>query len=454
MDEARGRLDESDPLAGATLADALHLTRQQGTSGQMRSAGNQVERNQLGQAGSAQEQIRKDLGEMLDILANRREQELGRLLKKIRQAEQELADLREQHAGLRKKRAPAAGAEAGAAQTESQQRQLERLARQERQLQEQIARLGRTLERLQAERAGRSASTAAAKVGRQAAAGEKGDQAGADKESNLADLDLEQAQEQLAQKRKEVEADLARAQMARLQDALKSLHERQQQALTETSRLEALRGQDREFSRAQASSLHSLSREQQALEAETRAQAEKLAGAQVFHLALTGAARDMARALGHLDRGDTGDAAQQAQQDALTRLSALLEAMKPASPAGPPKKSGGEGGEGKQGAGTDGVKLLSELKLLKLMQEDLNRRFERLSDIVDDAGRAARLTELSQEQGRLAEAAFALSKPLEQNPEDDPDQLPKLQKAAPAGPESRDGSQPQVDKLLPDEEAE
>ncbi len=110
MDEARGRLEESDPLAGATLADALHLTRQQGTSGQMRSAGDQVERNQLGQAGRAQEQARKDLGEMLDILANRREHELGRLLKKLRQAEQELADLRQQHEGLRKKRAEAAGA--------------------------------------------------------------------------------------------------------------------------------------------------------------------------------------------------------------------------------------------------------------------------------------------------------------------------------------------------------
>ena len=81
MDEARSRLDETDPLAGATLADALHLTREQGTGGQMRSAGDQVERNQLGQAGRAQEKARKDLAEMLDILANRREHELGRPLK-------------------------------------------------------------------------------------------------------------------------------------------------------------------------------------------------------------------------------------------------------------------------------------------------------------------------------------------------------------------------------------
>ena len=296
MDEARGRLEDTDPLAGATLADALHLTRQQGTSGQMRAAGDQVERNQLGQAGRTQEQARKDLGEMLDILANRREHELGRLLKKLRDAEQDLAALREQREGLRKKRAEAAAAEASGGKSEAQKRQLERLARQERELQQQIERLARKLERLQAERAARSTQSAAAKLGRSSGAGEKGDGDRAEQQARQADLDLEQAQEQLAQRRKEVEADLARAQMARLQDALKSLHERQQQVLAETGRLEDLRSAKGQRSRAETSSVRSLSREQKALETETRSQGEKLAAAQVFELALATAARDMARA--------------------------------------------------------------------------------------------------------------------------------------------------------------
>ncbi len=451
MDEARGRLDETDPLAGATLTDALHLTREQGTSGQMRSAGDQVERNQLGQAARAQEKARKDLAEMLDILANRREHELGRLLKKLRQAEQELAELRKQHEGLRKKRAEAAAAaaEAGGAKTEAQKRQLERLARQQRELQEQIARLSRKLERLQAERAGRSAGSAAAKLSREAGAGEKGDEAGAEKQSNLADLDLEQAQEQLAQRRKEVEADLARAQLARLQDALKSLHERQQQALAETGRLEDLRSADGELSRAQSSSVHSLAREQKALESETRSQAEKLAAAEVFQLALASAARDMARAVESLERGETGAATQQAEQDALARLAALLEALKPSNQAGPPKKSGGDGGQGKQGGNSDAIKLLSELKLLKLMQEDLNRRFQQLPNVEDDAQRTQRQTELGEEQGRLAEVAFKLSKPLEGNPEDDPDKLPDLRTPKNDDPQAPGEPQSLDDKLLP-----
>ncbi len=189
-----------------------------------------------------------------------------------------------------------------------------------------------------------------------------------------------------------------------------------------------------ELSRPQSSSVHSLSREQKALEAETRAQAEKLAAAEVFQLALSSAARDMARAAAQLDRGETGMLAQQAQQDALARLAALLEALKPSNQAGSPKKQGGEGGEGKQGGNTDAIKLISELKLLKLMQEDLNRRFQQLPDVADEAQRHARQAELSQDQGRLADVAFKLSKPLEGNPEDDPDKLPDLRKTERATP--------------------
>ena len=297
MDEARGRLDESDPLAGATLTDALHLTREQGTSGKMRSAGNQVERNQLGQAGRAQEQARKDLGEMLDILANRREHELGRLLKKLRQAEQGLAELHRQHEGLRKKRAELAASEAGGAKgekTEAQKRQLERLARQQRELQEQIARLSRKLERLQAERAGRQVlpGSAAAKLGREGGGWGKGRRGRAPRSSRTWPIwTWNRPKSSWPSGRKAVEADLARAQLARLQDAIKSLHERQQQARAETGRLEDLRADSRELSRAQSTSVHSLAREQKALEAETRAQAEKLAAAEVFQLALDQPAR-------------------------------------------------------------------------------------------------------------------------------------------------------------------
>jgi hypothetical protein len=136
----------------------------------------------------------------------------------------------------------------------------------------------------------------------------------------------------------------------------------------------------------------------------------------------------MGRAVVQLARSDTGAVAQRAEQDALARLAALIEALKPSDQAAPPKKPEGGGGEGKQGAGSDAIKMLSELKLLKLMQEDVNRRFLDLREIADGDQHAERLAELSEEQGRLAEVALKMSEPLEGNPEDDPDKLPDLRK--------------------------
>ena len=48
-------------------------------------------------------QVRKRLDELLDILSNRREHELSRLVKKLREAETDLEQLRKRHRGLRKK---------------------------------------------------------------------------------------------------------------------------------------------------------------------------------------------------------------------------------------------------------------------------------------------------------------------------------------------------------------
>ena len=61
----------------------------------------------MGQAVERQEKVGRELDELLDILSNRRETELGRLVKKLREAEAELSDLRKQQAGLKKKIADA-----------------------------------------------------------------------------------------------------------------------------------------------------------------------------------------------------------------------------------------------------------------------------------------------------------------------------------------------------------
>jgi hypothetical protein len=88
------------------------------------------------------------------------------------------------------------------------------------------------------------------------------------------------------------------------------------------------------------------------------------------------------------------------------------------------QQGGGEGG-GKSGARQDGNQVLTQLKLLKILQEDLNSRYRTIAES-DDTSAAPQLTEIAEEQGKLAELALKLSQPPEDKPEDNPDDLPDV----------------------------
>ncbi len=343
---------QSDPIAAATVADGLHHAQRRAIAGQMRRAGEQLERNQLGQAAEGQSAIAKDLDDLMSILANRREQELGRLVKELREAERELTAMREKQTGLRK-RIRDLEAKAKNEPTAEQKRELERLAREQKALQEEASRLARRLERLQAEAAGRSMAGAAGKMNRAGESGSRGDAGAAAEQAEKAERDLEEAQQQLAERRRQAEEDLAREQLARLQDGLKSLHERQKKLIEETARLENLRAAAGRFSRSQLSTVNDLARQQKSLETETSLLAEKLSLAEVINLALAGAAQKMARAAELLVHHETGAGAQEAQEAARLRFEQLLTAFQQTPKQGEGQQGGGAG-QGGGGGGSQG----------------------------------------------------------------------------------------------------
>ena len=69
MEQADGELRQSDPAAAKTLAAALGQIRRRATSQRMRTAGEQIQQNQIGQAAAEQKQIGQDLQEILDLPA-------------------------------------------------------------------------------------------------------------------------------------------------------------------------------------------------------------------------------------------------------------------------------------------------------------------------------------------------------------------------------------------------
>jgi hypothetical protein len=450
MAEMGASLEQTDPLAAAAINDGLHHARQQAISGQMRQTSDRLAQNQLSQAAAQQAKIAKDLDEMMGILSNRREQELARLVEQLRAAEREMAQLRAQQQGLRKQMSELAKQPDSA----EKKQQLQRLARQQKQVQDEAARLARRLERLQAEAAGRSTADASGKMEQSGQAGEQGDAGEAEQQAAGAEKDLEDAQQQLAERRQQAEADLAREQLAKLQDALKGLHGRQEKLNGETERLEKLHAAAGKFTRAQAATVHDVARQQKLLQTETALLAEKLALAEVIHMALDGAAKQMARASLLLERERTGGPTQTAQEAARTRLAQLLAALDDKSKKPPQEGEQGEGGAGGANSGTreDGSQVLAQLKLLKLLQEDLNTRFKNATANDQPAdGKGSELAEIASEQGKLAELTLKLSQPADAKPEDDPESLPDVRQE---GLEPAPELEPNLQELLEDVEKE
>src|SRR5208282_2829546 len=139
--------------------------------------------------------------------------------------------------------------------------------------------------------------------------------------------------------------------------------------------------------------------------------------ADIFRVGLAVAVDEMGRASALLERRQTGTTTQEAEQFAIDRLKLLLAALEPEKPGGAGDKRGpdNQGADKWNGEPPAGVLPLAQLKLLKLLQEDLNLRTQQLNS-AEAAGKASeelrqQYARLLEEQGRLAELAFQLLRP-------------------------------------------
>jgi hypothetical protein len=210
-------------------------------------------------------------------------------------------------------------------------------------------------------------------------------------------------------------------QLARLENAVKFLHERQENIRNETRQMEQLRQSQGQFTRVQLAAILDLARLQRSLQIDAMHLGDQLAEASAaFALALDIAGRDMEQAAGFLDRHLTAAETQQAQQNAMRRLDLLLDALKPEPPENQPNPPANAENKApananqvpKQGQSTVN---LSELKLLKILQEDINRRTVALAETVGPDSKPndqqrKEYEQLAEEQARLAELILKMMK--------------------------------------------
>jgi len=416
MEEAGSTLPQTDRAAAQIVADALEEARRLAVSAQVQSCGGQLQENQIGQALKGQKQIVQDLQEVLDILANRRQHELSRLVRKLHESEKELADLADRQARLGKQIAEAAQNP----EEPARKSQLQRLGRDQEQLQQAAGPMVRRFERLEADQVARLLQQAIDQMRQAAESAGQNDAQRSGQHAQTAAQTLAEARRRLAARRLQAQAELAMESLARLEDTVKHLHSQQKQVLDQTQGYEGLRDAAGQLTRAQAVGVKNLAAVQESLQADTARLGDDFAGAGAFRLALSGAAADMGRAGALLDQRQTGAATQQAEKDALARLELLVEAVKPEKPdAGSADTAEGPRDPRNKPAGA--VQTLAELKLLKLLQEQLNTRTQRWQQSVGKSPKPTpqqrdELAALREEQGRLADLVEQMIPPEEPSP--------------------------------------
>ncbi len=433
LGQAAADLESADPTASQTIHDALANARRDAVSGAMRSAGQGVAENQIGQAAELQERAVAAIDSLLNALTNRREQELTKLVDKLRKAEAELNQLRDAQTAIGEKLA--AAAQDG---EQASREALKQLSAEQRELMEAAHRQSRELERLQATDGAKSVDAAAESMQNAATNADANATQYAAEQAEQAKRDLEAAQRAVAEARQQAEQQMAEQTLQQLQESLRLLADRQQQVLTSTEQLETRRRETGAWSRAELTELRALSQSQQELSATTGTAAEGVAASPVFQHALQRAAESMRSASARLAEQDAGEVTQQAERRALGRIAQLRDALKqepspPNDKQNPAENSASPEGEPAESAAQPKeLQRLAELKMLKLLQVEvydstkgLEERLRRQGNLT--AEERLELEQLSAEQAGLADmlrqmqAASAESEPEDAVPPPEPE---------------------------------
>jgi hypothetical protein len=415
MTRLEERIARDEPLTAQLLKEAQNSLQQNNVSGQMADAAGDIRQNRMGEVARKHGQIERALRDLVDLLEDRREQELARLVKQLKEAEKELAGLREEQGLLRRQTEQANAAPDAKKRAE----ELARLQRRQRELQQKTEEFARRLSRMRAEQASRRSGRAAGRMGDAAQSLQRNQADVARQQQGEADDQLEQAQQELAQARQQAQDELAREQLAKIGDAIRQIHQRQLGVNEETVRLEKGRLEKGKWSRGELQSVSSLARVQRGLAEESKGLGEKLEGAKVFVMVIEYALTKMNEAHGLLNERQTGSKTQAAQAEAARQFARLIAALEPDPQQPGNQQPQGGAGQNQGGGSGDGIPTAAQIKLLKALQTDIHDRTVALIEAKRktgqwDADELKTFDELSRRQGQLADLIREMTEPARQ----------------------------------------
>lgn len=403
QDAAAGFQQEAATLRQAAKSGKESLQSKSGSpesqnQTRLDDAARAIRENRLGTAQENQQRSAEALRDMLARLEERREDELDRLQRKMRQTQEKLDDLADRQERLQKKVREAEKI----ADPQKRQQELERLAREQEKLRQEARDLAQELSRLQAGDAAKSLSRAAREMGDARQRLERGERA--DESQDGAVERIDQAQDQLEKSREQVEDELMREKIVKISKRIEAIRDRQKRAMDESRRLHDDAVAAKKWERDKVASLVSLRDNEESLADELeglidkRFREQKVIAKMLDHT--TDAMRQAAAQIdervqdinNRLDEEPFDPALEErmqaaillGQRTALRRLDQFLEAIKPdkelaqSAREAAGKKQGDGAGSGRAGE-SDALPPLAELRALRMLQAEVNERTEKFA---------------------------------------------------------------------------
>jgi DNA repair exonuclease SbcCD ATPase subunit len=424
---------ETEQAAAQKAATVTELAGKLAIGAKMREAARADDDLKLGQSLQSQEEIDKALAELLDALAGRLDGDNERALQQLKDLAASLDTLQREQGKL------ADELEKQAAKPDDPK--LPKLEDQQRKLEQKADDLAKKLEKNRASEASQAAQNAAGSMNKAAAAAGQKKPGDAADQARDAQKKLQEAKRNVNEQIAQRQADLLREQMARLEQHINGLLVRQEAVKREAERLLGLKSkQKNQLTEAQGKSVGDLAIEQEALAIDSRTLGQGPQLPAAFALQLDWTATDMISAANRLRELQLDDATIASQASALSRLRMILDALQAASSAANKPNESPMGDQPPMppppadDAPPPDIHDLAEVKLLRAMQAEINRRTAELETLRKTDGSLPpaaenQLTNLATEQGRVAELALKLVQSLgkpKRPKTDNPDSPPEV----------------------------
>lgn len=282
-------------------------------------------------------------------------------------------------------------------------KELKKLEEPQKVLRDEVLKLQNKLDQMKdktgnknADKASKSSASAGQKQSKASSQMSQGEQSGAQKSEEEAEKDLQEALDNLENLQQQMEQQSKNEQLFQIEQELKKMLSVQKDVLNKTQEIEKQRpGADQPLPRRAKLMVKQVFGEQLQLSDATKAIVKKLEDAPVFQWVMTTTQNDMNEAAARLDKEDSGALTQEIQEDVIRKLGDLIEALRKerTKPQQQQQGGGGGGGGGKQPL----VPPLAELKMLMIMQKQVNLQTKKIDDDVSKARKEGK-TDLSKDQ--------------------------------------------------------